>query len=87
MCNQCEVLNINGVNCHERGCPDATVIPERKDQRIRTRRTIMDIIINYDGSITVSTMHKGYRQHRQYFGYTKREAIKLFRQHIKELNN
>jgi hypothetical protein len=23
MCNSCEVLNINGVNCHESGCPDA----------------------------------------------------------------
>jgi len=23
MCNSCEVININGVNCHERGCPDA----------------------------------------------------------------
>lgn len=23
MCDQCEVLNINGVNCHEHGCPDA----------------------------------------------------------------
>ena len=23
MCNSCEVLNINGVNCHENGCPDA----------------------------------------------------------------
>ena len=23
MCDQCEVLNINGMNCHETGCPDA----------------------------------------------------------------
>lgn len=23
MCDQCEVLNINGINCHEPGCPDA----------------------------------------------------------------
>ncbi len=23
MCDSCEVLNINGVNCHEHGCPDA----------------------------------------------------------------
>ena len=23
MCNSCEVLNINGRNCHEIGCPDA----------------------------------------------------------------
>lgn len=23
MCNQCEVMTINGVLCHEHGCPDA----------------------------------------------------------------
>jgi len=23
MCDSCNVLNINGVNCHEIGCPDA----------------------------------------------------------------
>ena len=23
MCDSCEELNINGVNCHEFGCPDA----------------------------------------------------------------
>ena len=22
-CNSCELLNINGLNCHETGCPDA----------------------------------------------------------------
>ena len=47
----------------------------------------MSTTINHDGSITVSTMHKGYRRHRQYFGYTKREAVKLFRQYLKELND
>lgn len=23
MCQSCEVLNINGMNCHEIGCPEA----------------------------------------------------------------
>ncbi len=23
MCNQCEILFINGVKCHETGCPDS----------------------------------------------------------------
>ena len=23
MCESCEALNINGVNCHEAGCPDS----------------------------------------------------------------
>ena len=22
MCNQCQMVNINGVNCHEHGCPN-----------------------------------------------------------------
>ena len=30
MCNQCEVININGINCHERGCPDAWKDYERE---------------------------------------------------------
>lgn len=32
MCNSCEQLNINGVNCHETGCPDAW-----KDQHIKCK--------------------------------------------------
>jgi len=45
MCDQCEALMINGVYCHEHGCPDAwktqkrecdwcgtEFIPEDKDQ-------------------------------------------------------
>ena len=23
MCQSCEVMNINGINCHEIGCPDS----------------------------------------------------------------
>ena len=23
MCDSCEVININGTNCHEYGCPDS----------------------------------------------------------------
>jgi len=40
----------------------------------------MSITVNHDKSITISTIHKGYRRHQQYFGYTKREAVKQFRQ-------
>lgn len=45
MCEQCEVMTINGVLCHEHGCPDAwkdyerecdwcgtEFIPENRDQ-------------------------------------------------------
>jgi hypothetical protein len=30
MCSSCEVLNINGVNCHETGCPEAWKDETRK---------------------------------------------------------
>jgi hypothetical protein len=30
MCQSCEVLNINGLNCHETGCPDAWKDYKRK---------------------------------------------------------
>ena len=46
MCDSCEVLNINGINCHEIGCPEAwkdysreckwcgnDFIPEESDQQ------------------------------------------------------
>jgi len=35
---------------------------------------------NFDGSITVSAIIKGYRVHALYIGYTKREAMRRFRQ-------
>ena len=30
MCDSCEVLNINGTNCHETGCPNAWKDSKRK---------------------------------------------------------
>jgi hypothetical protein len=30
MCDSCEVLNINGMNCHETGCPEAWKDYKRK---------------------------------------------------------
>jgi len=30
MCHSCEVLNINGINCHEIGCPEAWKDYERE---------------------------------------------------------
>ena len=61
MCEQCEVLNINGINCHERGCPDAwkdydrdckwcgsEFIPEDQDQEFCCE----DCAINYNNTHT-----------------------------------
>ncbi len=33
---------------------------------------------NIDGSITISTIHKGYRRHWLYIGYTESQAETLF---------
>lgn len=30
MCQSCEVVNINGMNCHETGCPDAWESEQRE---------------------------------------------------------
>ena len=40
---------------------------------------------NIDGSITISTIHKGIRRHRLYIGYTERQAESLFGQWLNSL--
>jgi len=35
--------------------------------------------------IRVSTMHKGYRVSMHYIGYTKKEAVLEFKQHLKTI--
>ena len=44
MCNQCEILNINGVNCHEIGCPDAW-----KDYQVECAWCGQEFKPEYDG--------------------------------------
>lgn len=39
----------------------------------------------YQGAWELSTVEYGYRIHRQYMGYTKREATKLFKKQVKEI--
>ena len=39
--------------------------------------------VPHNGYLIVSTIHKGYRVKRTYIGYTKREAIKLFKKELK----
>jgi hypothetical protein len=36
-----------------------------------------------NGSLLVYTVHKGRLVRMVYYGYTKREAVKLFREHLK----
>lgn len=38
---------------------------------------------NINGSLTVSTIEYGRLIQQTYYGYTKREAVRLFRQHVK----
>ena len=37
-------------------------------------------------SAVIGSSYSGYRLQRSYYGYTKREAIALFRQFVKEQN-
>jgi len=37
------------------------------------------VITTIPGGYEIAAMHDGYRVHRRYFGYTKREATSLFR--------
>ena len=39
---------------------------------------------NPNGSLTVSDIINGYREHRLYIGYTQLEAQKLFKAEMKE---
>ena len=39
----------------------------------------MNITKNYNGSITISDIIGNYRVKKIYFGYTKKQAVKLFK--------
>ena len=45
----------------------------------------MDITItkNHNGSLTLSTIHDGYRVFKTYYSYSKNEALALFKQYLK----
>jgi len=49
MCESCEVLNINGVNCHETGCPDAW-----KDRQVECSECGQEFIPEFKGQKTCS---------------------------------
>ena len=38
---------------------------------------------NTNGTITISTVHKGYRVHQLYIGYTEKQAERLFYKWLK----
>lgn len=44
----------------------------------------MTIERTFQGAIKISAIVNGFLVTRQYFGYTKREAIKLFKNEIKK---
>lgn len=37
----------------------------------------------YDGSYECSAIHRGVREHFRYFGYTKKECVRMFRKYLK----
>ncbi len=44
----------------------------------------MTVTRNLNGSLTLSTIAAGHLVQQTYYGYTKREAQRLFRTHIRE---
>jgi hypothetical protein len=38
------------------------------------------VTVNYNGSLTLSTVHAGYLVSKTYYGYTRREARAAFRE-------
>lgn len=46
----------------------------------------MTIEMNTRGGYVISTIHKGQYIRRTYYGYTKREAMRLFREYVRELS-
>ena len=45
-----------------------------------------NITHNQNGSITVSAMYKGYREHQTYIGYTEQEAKEQFRLYLSQID-
>jgi hypothetical protein len=45
----------------------------------------MIISKNYNGSITLSEVFKGYLQSRTYYGYSKRDAKRMFKKYLTTL--
>jgi len=43
----------------------------------------MSIEKTFQGAYKISQIYKGYLVSRQYFGYTKKQAISLFKQYLK----
>lgn len=43
--------------------------------------------VRHNGHIVVSTIHNDQYVHRQYIGYTKREAVAEFKRELRELDN
>jgi len=45
----------------------------------------MTITRNTNGSITIATIHNGYREHMTYYGYSVNECKQLFKEYLKSL--
>jgi len=46
----------------------------------------MTVTKNINGSITVSTVYNGYREHMTYYGYSIKECKQLFKEYLKSLD-
>lgn len=45
----------------------------------------MSITINHNGSLTLSDIYKGYLQSRTYYGYSRKEAKRMFKEYLTTL--
>jgi hypothetical protein len=45
---------------------------------------MIDAERTWDGGWSLALLGASHRVHRTYYGYTKREAMKMFRQYVKE---
>lgn len=41
---------------------------------------------NFNGSLNVSDIVKGYFVTRTYYGYTRRQAVRMFKQYVKSVS-
>ena len=48
-------------------------------------RNSKSLTINYNGSITLSDIHNGYYIHQTYYGYSKQQAKRMFKEYLTTL--
>jgi hypothetical protein len=45
----------------------------------------MSLTINHNGSYTISDIYKGYYRHQTYYGYSRQQAKRMFKEYLTTL--